>query len=284
MITFSNLGNYGRLGNQLFQYAILLSIAERRGFTVKIPDFNNNVWHNQKCLLDNFNITAPKLGSTDKIKQVYVEPKNENFKYNPKIFEIQDNTDILGFFQNYRYYEGCEEVIFKELSLKKEVLEKIKIIYEKLKEKHSGYEIVSLHLRRGDSDLGMYGGNNLDENSKWYKYFELAKKEFEGKKIKFLVFTGGNRNGNVKDDYYWCSKNLKGSEFIFFDDVERNVIDDFGLMQLCDHHILSPISSFSWWVGYLNINKNKIIVAPEKYNFLVRKMDDDFYPPNFILK
>ena len=37
MITFNNLGNLGRLANQMFQYASLKGIARNRGFEFMIP-------------------------------------------------------------------------------------------------------------------------------------------------------------------------------------------------------------------------------------------------------
>ena len=37
MITFYTLGEMGRLGNQLFQYAALKGLGLKNGFQVKIP-------------------------------------------------------------------------------------------------------------------------------------------------------------------------------------------------------------------------------------------------------
>jgi hypothetical protein len=285
MITFTALGQYGRLGNQLFQYAILLVVGAKRGYEIKISLLNNKYWHGQKCLLNNFNITAKELTTDDLIKHEYIEKEVDYFKYNPEIFNIQDNTNIFGFFQNYQYYKNHENLIIRELTPKDEIIQKNKEILLKIKEKYPDYLIVSLHIRRGDTKLTMYGNENiLDVNSKWFQYFSRAKKIFEGKKCKFLVFTGGNRTtDDPTSDYIWCKNNLKTDEYIYWK-YENTTINDFTLMYLSDAHILSPISSLSWWIGFLNKNNNKIIVSPEKYRFLEEKMEDGFYPPNFILK
>ena len=37
MISFNNIGNLGRLANQMFQYASLKGIARNRGFEFAIP-------------------------------------------------------------------------------------------------------------------------------------------------------------------------------------------------------------------------------------------------------
>ena len=34
------------------------------------------------------------------------------------------------------------------------------------------------------------------------------------------------------------------------------------MMSLCDHNIITP-SSFSWWASWLNINENKVVIAPD---------------------
>jgi hypothetical protein len=283
MITFTTLGQQGRLGNQLFQYAILLAVGAEKGYEVKIPSTNYRIWHGQKCLLNNFNITANEF-TTDQIRHQYIENEVDYFKYNPSIFNIQDNTDISGFFQNYQYYKKHEELIMKELTPKFEVIQKNKETLSKIKEKYPDYLIVSLHIRRGDTKLNMYGeGNTLDPNSRWFQYFSRAKSMFEGKKCKFLVFTGGNRiDDSPTSDYVWCKNNLKSDEYVYWK-YENTTINDFTLMYLSDAHILSPISSLSWWVGFLNKNNNKTIIAPEKYYFLETKMADGFYPNNFIL-
>lgn len=284
MITFTKLGSYGRLGNQLFQYAILLAVGAERGFTVKIPDFKNSIWHGQKCLLDNFNISASYLSSEDKINYRYVEPENKNFTYLSNVFDVPDNTDFFGFFQNYSYYKNHVDLIRKELFLKKEVVERNHETMSKIKEKYPRHEIVSLHLRRGDSDLTMYGGEKLSKTSNWFLYFENARKVLKGKKIKFLIFSGGNRITDESfNEYLWCRRNFVGKQYIFLDE-NRSTINDFALMQQCDHHILSPISSFSWWVGFLNTDNNKKIISPKKYWFLKKDLGVGFYPPNFILK
>ena len=42
MISFSNLGNHGRLGNQLFQYAFLRTTAARLGTEFYCPQWDGD--------------------------------------------------------------------------------------------------------------------------------------------------------------------------------------------------------------------------------------------------
>ena len=75
MITFHKLGQMGRLGNQLFQYAALKSLALKNNYDIKIPNPNHVSWHGQQCLLNEFNIECGYLYDSDlsKIKYLYKE-------------------------------------------------------------------------------------------------------------------------------------------------------------------------------------------------------------------
>jgi hypothetical protein len=294
MITFSNLGAFGRLGNQLFQYAILLSVGAENDYEVKIPKLDDKEWHGQKCLLKNFNIKAKTLDCNDVIKYFYNELERSKGLYDPTVglydptvFNVPDNSDLFGYFGDYRYLKKHEDLIINEMSLKENILEKNRKRFFEIKQKYADCLIISLHIRRGDTALDMYSKKEtleiLDINSPWQIYFSNARKMFDNKKCKFLVFTGGSHSNNNELDYIWCKRNLKGDEFIYCDDNIDNPIDDFAMMYLCDAHILSASSTLSWWVGFLDKKNDKITIAPEKYWFLTKAMHEGFYPDNFIL-
>jgi hypothetical protein len=279
VITFSKLGNYGRLGNQLFQYAILLAVENERDYEIKIPDYTNRYWDNQQCLLNNFNISAKFLTNSDVIRYIFNEKQLCWGGYDPNVFNISDNTDLFGYFQNFWYYKKHEDIIIKELTPNEKILTENQTIINNIKNKYAGYEIVSLHLRRGDGEIWIYS-----KDSKWWKYFNESKCYFENKKVKFLVFTGGQKTvETLKDnDYIWCKNNLNGDEYIYFD-YNRNTINDFTLMYLCDHHILSFGSTMSWWIGFLNNKKPNKIIISSKTSVNSTLYPDSYYPNNFIL-
>ena len=56
MITFSKLGELGRLGNQLFQYAALRGLSLKNNYEIFLPNLKIAEWHGQKCLLEEFNM------------------------------------------------------------------------------------------------------------------------------------------------------------------------------------------------------------------------------------
>jgi hypothetical protein len=284
MITFHKLGELGRLGNQLFQYAALKGLGLKNGYNVKIPNPQTMSWHGQVSLLDRFNIECEYATQEDMntLENLYEEPTWQ--KYDDNFFNVPDNTTFEGFFQSTFYFEHCESQIKKELTPKDEYLNNGKEYIQSLKNKY-GCEIVSVHVRRGDNMTN--GQTELIEafnpGGLYEQYFTKAKKVFEGKNVKFLVFTGGQRfNEDNSTDVEWCKNFFKGDEFLFSEGQPQ--IDDFCRIMLCDHNILSHASSFGWWAAYVNPNPNKIVVAPEYYSpdspTLKR---EKFYPKEFIL-
>jgi hypothetical protein len=285
MVTFHKLGENGRLGNQLFQYAALKGLAIKNGYDVKIPNPQTMSWHGQTCLLDRFNIDCDYLTQEDAntLQYLYGEPNWQAYDLN--FFNTPDNTTIDGYYQSLFYFEHISEQIKKELTPKKEYIDAAITEINFLKE-HLQCEIVSVHVRRGDNMTNGQTGliQAFEPGGVYETYFNEAKKVFDGKRVKFLVFTGGQRfNEDNKVDVDWCRSFFKGDEFLFSEGNQQ--IDDFSLIMNCDHNILSHASSFGWWASYVNPNPNKIVVAPKYYHpdepSLIR---EKFYPKEYILK
>ena len=297
MITFVQLGSLGRLGNQLFQYAALRGLGLMNGYETKIPNPDNKEWHGQRCLLNNFNIQSKYLNANDLNKLRYTYDEVDHMTNDKCFYNIRDYTNINGFFQSTFYFGKFKEEIKAELTPKKIFLEEARESIYKLKSKYQGYEIVSIHLRRGDNtdntDPNQVELNRLygipqskfkKKNSMYFTYLEKAKNKFQNKKIKFMIFTGGKRwDENNKDDLKWCKDNFLGEEYIFSD--AESPMQDFSLIMFCDHNILSPASTFGWWAAYLNKNETKKVIAPNNYhpdvaNFNYRQ---GFYPKEWII-
>lgn len=294
MYTFYDLGNLGRLGNQMFQYAALRSLGTKNNVDIKIPNISGKSWHGQECLLGNFNLQCDYIEDKDiqSIKYRYIEP--DHMKYDNRFFEIPDNTDIHGFFQSTFYFNNCKNIITKEFTPKEHFIEISRSKIRKIKEKlPQDYDIVSLHLRRGDNTDGsnpnqelnsMYGNKTINfENSMYGIYLKKAKQEFKNKKVKFLVFSGGSRtdgNSNLTD-LEWCRKTLIGEEYLFLEEPS-DTMEDFCLLMEADHSIISHVSSFGWWASYIGKRRNpeKMVICPKNYhpdmpNYTYR---EGFYP------
>lgn len=285
MITFSKLGELGRLGNQLFQYAAIRSLGLKNNFEVKLPDIKKMQWHGQKCLLDQFNIPNDLFADFD-LKQEHKYFEKDWRKFDESFFEISDNTNIEGFFQSIRYFQEFQNQIKNELTPKKELILNNSQYLDEFKKENAGFEIVSIHIRRGDNLTNNQHGliDAFKTNGIFDTYIKKAISCFESKKVKFLIFSGGARfDEKNQEDIDWCKNYFCGDQFLFSEG--QNQLNDFTRIMLCDHNILSHASSFGWWAAFLNPNPQKIVVAPEYYHpdepNLVREY---FYPNEYILK
>lgn len=281
MITFDKLGKYGRLGNQLFQYAALRALSLKKGYEVSLPFLENKIWHGQKCLLDNFNIITNY--SSFSPSYTYSEPSHT--KFDPKFFDLPDGVNLHGFFQNLEYFDEYKETICKELTLKSSYLNQAQTLLSNYQSSYPNYKLVTLHIRRGDNItvnggfIPLFGSDStkLDSNSPWAIYFNDAKKIF-GEKTKYLVFTGGNRDNNDQADLDWVTNNL-GSECILASTLDPLL--DYALIYLCSNNILSYASTFGWWASYSNLDPNKKVIMPK--NYLVNNQDTTrLTPKNWI--
>ena len=286
MISFTQLGSYGRLGNQLFQYAALYSLAKHNGYDFCIPDPKDREHHNQQCLLSEFNISA-KLDSTFFPPMRYQEPNP--WEYDEHFFSVPDGVDVFGYFQSVWYFGSRTEEIKKELTPKQVHMEKAKEWRDSLPKDKT---IVSLHLRRGDNcdntdgevaKQASYGTTDiLDPHSFMGGYIKLALEQFKGEDCLFVVFTGGSRDGNNNKDIEWCKNNFSEDNFVVASSSDE--LSDFCRIMHCDHNIMSPISSFGWWAAFLNQNKNKKVIAPKHYHPGVNiEHRTEFYPEEFTL-
>jgi len=246
MITFSNLGRMGRLGNQLFQIASTLGIAKNNSLSV---GFTNWAYSNYlKKELPNF------YGNIKSIFNV-----NE-FCFSNIV--VNDNTDIIGYLQSYKFFSNINiQDIF-------ELKDDLKKLYSHFEFKNS----VSIHVRRGDYLNNTHVYPILD-----LYYYESSLKilnEIGINNPKIYIFS---------DDIMWCKSNFN-FENQFFIENNDDIIDLF-IMSECENNIISN-STFSWWGAFLNKNPYKKVICPSIWfnntNEIVNFKYDDLIPENWI--
>ena len=258
MITFSGLGHNGKLGNQMFQYACLYSIAKKNGYDFSIPstslEWKNvvNYYNSRMYLLDIFNISARV---EPPIKQIHNTCVYNDAIFNPQLFTIQDNTDISGYFQSEKYFEHCAEDIRCEFSFKnKELLADVDREFETLPTK------IGIHVRRGD--YVKYANVHPLCTLEYYKEAVRILRETCTENPILYVFS---------DDINWCKANFTGqfSEEIIYDEEPESGERYFThqektmmKMSKCDKIVIAN-SSYSWWGAWLG-NKKEVI-APTNW-------------------
>lgn len=284
MITFSELGRHGRLGNQLFQLGLLISVGNKCGYDIFLPDnLNDRAHHGQKCLLKYFKLPSVKFG-TISTNRTYHE--KALYKYDEDVFKVDDYTNFFGHFENINYYKDIRNLLQKEFEVRDPITSKVTDIINK----HSN-PVVSLHVRRGDNTDGTNPGssailNDTRENSVLINYYRQALKEIPSNSTIYL-FTGGARNQLTpsgrefrnEHDYDWCKKFFDDDRIIFAEDF--NTIETFCFFTRCNYNIMSFASTFCWWGAFLNKNNN--VIAPKQYHPVQKyPTKDDIYLDNWL--
>jgi hypothetical protein len=121
VITFSQLGQWGRLGNQLFEVATTVGLALKNNDSYGFPHWDYSNYCNLKdCYYNSLSFN-----------QTYQEPF---FHY--KEIPYSSNLDLRGYFQSYKYFKEYEYFILSSLTPSMSL------------EPES--DLCAIHVRRGD--------------------------------------------------------------------------------------------------------------------------------------
>ena len=275
MITYSKIGHFGRLGNQLFQFAGTLGIARKLGYKVGFPIENTTTpvtehFKDGKVLDIVFDVPkAFKLNADLLLPKADIITNGvcgeRFFHFDENLFNIQDGVDLSGYFQTDKYFAHIEDELRSLLTFNDSIQSTADKLFPK-----SEYQTVSIHIRRGD-----YVNQEQYHPVCGYDYYTSALSEFSNEYYNFIVFS---------DDIDYCKEMFGDSENLLYIDNKDPYID-LCLMSMCDHNIIAN-SSFSWWGAWLNKNKDKKVVAPKQwfgsaYNF---HNLNDLYCKNWIIK
>ncbi|MEL6863365.1 MAG: alpha-1,2-fucosyltransferase [Bacteroidota bacterium] len=264
----------GGLGNQMFQYAFGLKMAQQHHTQLSIDlsslldrsrgdfvyrDYDLSIFEvvhqfTVSPALLRFLYKSKSSGVTKLVRQQINKGrqhiKEAHFHYQPSLIEGPDNTIYEGWFQSYRYLEGVEDRLREEFRFKMPTLPISQSLYEKMQASQS----VCLNVRRTDFlKVDNLNTTNLD-------YFLRGARHMANllDNPVFFIFS---------DDIDWCREHIRL-------DHPMHIVDHshkghkFGnylqLMSNCKHYII-PNSSFAWWAIWLNSYIDKKVIAPKKW-------------------
>ena len=257
-VSFNGLGNEGRLGNQMFQYAFIRGMSKKYGYDFIIPDANSDRFDNYG-LFDCFKLEGCKTGEGS-----YPTLECRDTAFNQKFLDdCSDNTNYSGVFQTEKYFANATEELRKDFTFHKEILDPCQEFIDNVG------DAIFLHVRRGNSNLV---GNR---GEKWsyqmlQDYHPLMKKEYYLEALSH--FDESKKVIVLSDTIDWCKKQdwLQDDRFLFsdssyevFDDGASVAYIDLCLMSLCSGGIIAN-SSMSWGGAWLQNDTGKII-APNPW-------------------
>ena len=285
----------GGLGNQLFQYSLARSFANKTNSHLVIDDwsgFINDKQFKRIFELGNYQIAGRTAKSYEKIPfwihRIYCRIKKSTYKLSTKYFfgELIMQTEfkyfsylkenffnrsvwLMGTWQSHKYFDDIENTLREELKPIKPKNPKLIKLGSEMKGSNSVAVGVRLYEECKDSSLQHRGGKA--KSSKDFNQV-IAKLRADNPDAKFFIFS---------THYSSFLKELslpKDTKFLIGEKEYSNAHDVLWLLSQCKNHVISN-SSFYWWGAWLS-GSNWEIKEQEIYaanNFL----NIDCYPSNW---
>ncbi len=259
MNTVETFGDrFGRLGNQLFQIALLFAIRERHGHDFFLPRNGEPVW-------DCFDLAIPTAGPapTHRFAEAF-----GSCNFDPRVFEQPDGTGFDGYYQSYRYLEESSDLLVRFLRFGARHRAFSEAMLHAYRTRHRR-PVVSVHVRRGDYVNPGYEDHwgDLAGDGYYQKAVEAI-----GDDVVYVVFS---------DDVAWCRRALPlGASRVEHAEFDHGA--SLCMMTGCDVNVVAN-SSFSWWGAYLNPTSD--VYAPSRWFGPAmpapNDRQDDIVPPDW---
>jgi len=265
MLANDDLGNLGRLGNQMFQYTSLRGLAHKHKYEYCLPPREVVATKDINCANSDISIfecfkipDAPRMITNNQKVMEATFAFDENLWNN-----CPDNISLYGYFQTEKYFKHIEGDIREAFTF----VDEIQIPTEEAFKSNFGKtDVISMHIRRGDYL------NTSHHPVQSIEYYEKGLSHMP-ENIPVMIFS---------DDIKWCKEQqlFKGDRFIFSENNSTGI--DLCLMSLCSYAIIAN-SSFSWWGSWLSDSKG--VVAPKKWfnGSHINYNIEDLYLPNWII-
>jgi hypothetical protein len=245
----------GGLGNQMFQYALgrVLALKNNDKLKLDVSFYESRTSAVARAFsLDIFN-TKVEIATNSEIPCVFLfwrRTREKYFYFDKRILELQGMLYLDGDWQSPKYFEGFEEIIRQDFSLKNPPALNIQNLAKEIQNSES----LCIHVRRGD-----YVGHKVHDvvNLEYYKN-GVEHINQKTKIDKIYMFS---------DDIEWCRTNFSfeiPTEFVGQEYAGRKDEGHMYLMSQSKHFIIAN-SSFSWWGAWLSESKDKIVICPKQW-------------------
>ena len=281
----------GGLGNQLFIYAFAKAMSLKNDVDLRldtISGFAQDKTYKRQYLLGHFAINEEtaslwesyqhfggekRRGVMKRINAIlpllrkdYIAERKRRFDADIFHMPIKRTIYFDGYWQSYKYFNGVEDLIRRNLSLSFAITPEIRQEAEMI----CSCNAVCIGIRRYEEVPERRRHNRLILGLDYYlKAMDIIQSRIPNPH--FFIFT---------QDHMWARHNfpLESSKITLVNerDLHLGVLVDLWLMTLCKHYVISN-STLYWWGAWLSNNPAKLVVAPQD-----GWGGDDIVPPNWI--
>ena len=268
-----------QLGNQMFQYAAMRTIAERRGLCLaweeglSLPDWLRRRLGRKTMTRP---VDIPKYFTIDGDSRLrncahrtiwrwrygtrpnqytsrYMEiaPGFHTEAFDPDIETIAEGTEIVAWLQSPRYFAGNEDAVRRWFRLRPRWQRRVDQLEKQLPSTPDGR--CGIHVRRTDFAFADPG----DPVNGWMlplSYYQDAVASLP-KDLLYVI---------VSDAPDWVEQHFGFLGHRFVSRGESGAVD-MALLGRCRFNIIAN-STFSWWGAWLNTQQDKVVICPEFFN------------------
>ena len=277
----------GGLGNQMFQYASGLALAEARRTVLKLdttwfredPNYEAHNRYALSCLniTEQFATSAEidhcrgvQLTRTERwavavsrklrLKQfnrLHDHPGNwyspSSHAYCPEFLSQPDGTYLDGMFQSEKFFSPSADILRLHFSFRYPPQPEVSAMAARI----SAGPSAALHFRRGDYSNNPSFKREIGVVDLDYYYRAVSLIRQKSPHATLYIFS---------DDIESVAREFKpGGPHVFVRCVKPwHAFDIIRLMSLCDHIAIAN-STFSWWAAWLNPSPDKLVIAPSPW-------------------
>lgn len=270
----------GGLGNQMFQYALGLSLQNRRQLLVKFDiadlldrtprenvtyrDFELGIFAGSVPLASAREAALFRYEPTNiqgklqyrllrRLKRVERYYEKTYYQYDNGVWQTSANTYFDGYWQTEQYFSQHEKLIRQAFAFRNEPAGRNLVLANQIKTQQA----IAVHVRRGD-----YVSNalyNQVHGTCSPAYYEQAVRTLVAQVAQPVLYVFSDEPEWVKQHMHFDAPTVYVAH-----NQGKNSFEDLRLMSLCQHNIIAN-SSFSWWGAWLNDNPRKIVIAPRQW-------------------
>jgi len=230
----------GGLGNQLFGLATVMSLAEKRGLSsaISLLEFDRNP---RKFELGSI---CARAGVPINEQETAIFRENSIFEYDERIESVQAGTRLIGYFQDYKYFDNERELIKNSfLSIPEQASLKLQAPF------------IAVHVRRGDYLTPVH-----------LKHHGICDFAYYVDSVSVLRSIWGNLPVKVFSDdpktaIELCLVISNSTPFNDNGLTPWEILLEMAKMKC----LVASNSSFSWWAGYLGQKSYGEILIPDPW-------------------
>ncbi|KAH3691101.1 hypothetical protein DPMN_194061 [Dreissena polymorpha] len=266
----------GRLGNQMFQYASILGLADMMNFT-------QIAIHGGQDLLSSFQLSDKRVNFT----RISTKWRTINellccaFDKRLTQFNNTEDVHVNGYLVSTKYFHNIKKHIKNEFKFVPRILTEAKIIKNDIAKQFNvtgiNYTYIGVHVRRGDF---------LEKRNIEAGHFTVTK-EFITRALQMCTKMFGNDTIFVfsSNGMDWVKYNFNNDTNLKMAFLEGNpAAVDMAVLSLCDHSIVST-GTYGWWAAWL-AGGTTIISKQQAINesFLDKQfVYSEYFPPKWVI-